>query len=50
MKDKYKPYFELEKENIRLKIERLEMLHTAEKFLIALFVALLVDLLSKLPF
>lgn len=50
MKDKYKPYFELEKENIRLKIERLEMLHTAEKFLIALFVALLVDLLSKIPF
>ena len=25
MKDKYKPYFELEKENIRLKIERLEL-------------------------
>ena len=33
IKDKYKPYFELEKENRRLKIERLEMLHTAEKFL-----------------
>ena len=29
IKDKYKPYFELEKENRKLKIERLEMLHTA---------------------
>lgn len=25
IKDKYKPYFELEKENRKLKIERLEM-------------------------
>lgn len=47
---KYKPYFELEKENRRLKIERLEMLHTAEKFLFALIAALLVDLLNKMIF
>lgn len=50
IKDKYKPYFELEKENRRLKIERLEMLHTAEKFLFALIAALLVDLLNKMIF
>ena len=50
MKDKYKPYFELEKREYKVKDRTLEMLHTAEKFLIALFVALLVDLLSKLPF
>ena len=43
IKDKYKPYFEL-------KIERLEMLHTAEKFLFALIAALLVDLLNKMIF
>ena len=48
--DKYKPYFELEKENRKLKIERLEMLHTAEKFLFALIAALLVDLLNKMIF
>lgn len=47
IKDKYKPYFELEKENRKLKIERLEMLHTAEKFLFALIAALLVDLHYK---
>ena len=50
IKDKYKPYFELEKENRKLKIERLEMLHTAEKFLFALIAALLVDLLNKMIF
>ena len=50
IKDKYKPYFELEKENRRLKIERLEMLHTAEKFLFALIAVLLVDLLNKMIF
>ena len=47
---KDKPYFELEKENRKLKIERLEMLHTAEKFLFALIAALLVDLLNKMIF
>ena len=31
-------------------IERLEMLHTAEKFLFALIAALLVDLLNKMIF
>ena len=47
---KAKLNFQNEKENRKLKIERLEMLHTAEKFLFALIAALLVDLLNKMIF